>query len=88
MVGKVRSLQFLTSDVAVMHTIGGTIMSGQTDIDPERNSVQVFITRRDDKGKWRVALFTNTRAQYIGRPEQSQELTAEVRNLFLVLLIK
>jgi uncharacterized protein (TIGR02246 family) len=35
LVGKVRSLRFLTSDVAVMHTIGGTVMPGQTNLESE-----------------------------------------------------
>jgi uncharacterized protein (TIGR02246 family) len=43
LVGKVRSVRFLTSDVAVMHAIGGTVMAGQTDLDPERNSVQTLV---------------------------------------------
>ena len=81
LVGKVRSLRFLTPDVAIMHTIGGTIMAGQTDVEPERNSVQVFTAKKDDRGNWRIAAFANIRAQYIGRPEQSQELTEELRSL-------
>lgn len=79
MVGKVGSVRFLTPDVAMMHTIGGTIMADQTDIEPERNSVQVFTVKKDDKGDWHIAAFANIRAQYIGRPEQSQELTEALK---------
>jgi hypothetical protein len=43
LVGKVRSVRFVTSDVAVMHAVGGTVMAGQTDLDPERNSVQTLL---------------------------------------------
>ena len=32
LVGKVRSVRFLTTDVAVMHAVGGTVMPGQTDL--------------------------------------------------------
>jgi uncharacterized protein (TIGR02246 family) len=46
LVGKIRSVRFLTPDVAVMHTVGGTIMAGQTDIEPERNSVQILVAKR------------------------------------------
>jgi uncharacterized protein (TIGR02246 family) len=80
LVGKVRKVRFLTSDVALMHVIGGTIMAGQTDIDPERNSVQTIVAMKDNKGKWRLAAFQNTRAQYFGRPEQAQALTEELRS--------
>ena len=81
LVGKVRRVRFLTSDVAIMHVIGGTIMAGQTDIDPERNSVQTLVSTKDSKGKWRLAAFQNTRAQYFGRPKGAQALTEELRKL-------
>jgi hypothetical protein len=47
---EVRSVRFLTLDVAIMHAVGGTIMPDQTDIEPERNSVQTLIAKKDDKG--------------------------------------
>ena len=56
-------------------------MVDQTDIDPQRNSVQVFTAKKDDKGEWHLASLANLRAQYIGRPEQSQELIRELRSL-------
>ena len=34
---KVKSVRFLTPDVAIMNVVGGTIMAGQTDIEPERS---------------------------------------------------
>jgi uncharacterized protein (TIGR02246 family) len=80
LVGKVRSVRFVASDVAVMHTVGGTVMAGQTDLDPERNSVQTLVAIKRN-GKWSLAAFQNTRAIYIGRPEESQKLTAELRAL-------
>ena len=30
-------MRFGTPDVAVLHAVGGTIMAGQSDIEPERN---------------------------------------------------
>jgi uncharacterized protein (TIGR02246 family) len=80
LVGKVRSVRFLTSDVAVMHAIGGTVMAGQTDLDPERNSVQTLVAVKRN-GKWSLAAFQNTRATYIGRPDESQKLTEELQAL-------
>jgi uncharacterized protein (TIGR02246 family) len=78
LVGKVRSVRFVTSDVAVMHAVGGTVMAGQTDLDPERNSVQTLVAVKRKNGKWRLAAFQNTRAAYIARPEESQKLTEEL----------
>ena len=81
LVGKVRKIRFLTSDIALIHVIGGTIMAGQTDIDPERNSVQTLVATKDNKGEWRLAAFQNARAQYLGRPNEAQALTEELRRL-------
>ena len=80
LVGKARSVRFLTSDIAVMHAIGGTVMAGQTDLDPERNSVQTLVAVKRN-GKWSLAAFQNTRATYIGRPDESQKLTEELQAL-------
>ena len=78
LVGKVRSVRFLISNVAVMHAVGGTVMAGQSDLDPERNSIQTLVAVKRN-GKWRLAAFQNTRATYMGRPEESQKLTEELR---------
>jgi uncharacterized protein (TIGR02246 family) len=76
LVGKVRNVRFLASDVAVMHAVGGTVMAGKIDLDPERNSVQTLVD-----GKWNLTAFQNTRATYVGRPEESQKLTEELQAL-------
>ena len=79
LVGKVRSVRFLTPEVAVMHAVGGTVMGGQIDIEPDRNSVQTLVAVKLTGGEWRLAAFQNTRAMFIGRPEESQALTEELR---------
>jgi uncharacterized protein (TIGR02246 family) len=81
LVGKVRSVRFLTPDIAIMHAVGGTIMAAQTDIEPDRNSIQTLVAMKGSSGKWRLAAFQNTRAQYLGRLEQSQALTEELCRL-------
>jgi uncharacterized protein (TIGR02246 family) len=77
LVGKIRSVRFLTPDVAVMHAVGGTVMAGQSDIDPERNSIHTLVAVKRSP-KWRIAAFQNTRAQYLGRLEALQALTEEL----------
>jgi hypothetical protein len=62
-----------------MHVVGGTIMDGQTDIEPERNSIHTLVVMKGNDDKWHIAAFQNTRAQYIGRPDMSQALTEELR---------
>jgi uncharacterized protein (TIGR02246 family) len=79
LVGKIRDVRFLTPKVAIMHAVGGTVMKGQTDLDPERNSIHTLVLEKGNDERWCVAAFQNTRAQYIGRPEMTNELTKELR---------
>ena len=79
LVGKIRSVRFLNSNVAIMYAVGGTIMAGQSDIEPERNSIHTLVVMKESYDKWRITAFQNTRAQYIGRPEMSHELTEDLR---------
>jgi uncharacterized protein (TIGR02246 family) len=79
LVGKIRDVRFLTPGVAVMHAVGGTIMEGQTDLEPERNSIHTLVLKKGDDDRWCIVTFQNTRAQYIGRPEMKDELTKELR---------
>jgi len=62
LVGKIRNVRFLTPDVAIMHAVGGTIMAGQSDIEPERNSIHTLVVMKESDDKWRIAAFQNTRA--------------------------
>jgi hypothetical protein len=56
---------------------GGTVMAGKSDIEPELNSVHTLVAIKHD-GKWYFTAFQNSRAQFIGRPEESQALTEEL----------
>src|SRR5919198_1210935 len=78
LIGKIRSIRFVTEDVAIMIAVGGTVMAGQSDIDPDRNSVHTLVAVKHDV-KWYFTAFQNSRAQYIGRPEESHALTEELR---------
>jgi hypothetical protein len=74
-------VRFLTPDVAIMHSVGGTILAGQSDIESERNSVHTIVAKKDDvSSQWRIVAFQNTRAQYIGRPDMVQALTEDLQS--------
>ncbi len=79
-VGKVRSVRFLTPDVAVMHAVGGTVPGGQRDLDVQRNSIQTIVAVREDAA-WKIAVFQDSRAWYIGRPKEAEALTEELQQL-------
>jgi uncharacterized protein (TIGR02246 family) len=80
-IGKVRGVRFLTPEVAILRAIVGMVPPGQTDINPAVNAIQVLVATGEADGRWRIALFQNTPAQFHGRPEVSEALTQELRQL-------
>ncbi|TMA07866.1 MAG: SgcJ/EcaC family oxidoreductase, partial [Deltaproteobacteria bacterium] len=76
----VREVRFLSPSVAVLRAVAGMVPPGQSDINPAVNAVQTLVAVRSD-GQWRIALFQNTPAQFHGRPELSEALTKELRQL-------
>jgi uncharacterized protein (TIGR02246 family) len=76
-VTKVRSVTPLGADAVVLHAVVGMVPPGGSQIMPERNSVQTVVAYRAG-ANWSVALFQTTPAQFHGRPELSEALTAEL----------
>jgi uncharacterized protein (TIGR02246 family) len=70
----------LTPELALLGAVVGMVPIGQDDLDPDKNAVQTLVAKRHPEG-WRVALLQNTPAQYHGRPEAAEALTAELRGL-------
>jgi uncharacterized protein (TIGR02246 family) len=68
LIGKIRSIRFIAENVAIM---------------PERNSIHTIVAVKRDNN-WYFTAFQNSRAQYIGRPEESQALTEELRQELLI----
>ena len=77
-VSKVREVRLLTPDVAILRAVVGMVPPGQTDINPAVNAIQSLTAVKRD-GRWQIALFQNTPAQFHGRPELAQQLTEELR---------
>ena len=63
--GRILSVRFLGSDVALVHATGGTIMRGKNMPSPERESIQTLVAVRNGDG-WRFSAFHNTRVRPIG----------------------
>ena len=70
LVGEVNSVRFLSPDVALMHTRGGTVMRGRSRPAPERDSIQTLVAIKRD-GEWRLAAFQNTRVRPMNRNARS-----------------
>jgi uncharacterized protein (TIGR02246 family) len=66
LVGKVRRVGFLSPDVALIHSVGGTVMRGRSQPSPERDSIQTLVAIKR-RGEWRFAAFQNTRLRPMGR---------------------
>jgi uncharacterized protein (TIGR02246 family) len=79
-VAKVRDVRSLASDVGLLRAVVGMVPPGQRDLNPDVNAVQILVAVQADDG-WRIALLQNTPAQYHGRPEEVEALTAELREL-------
>jgi uncharacterized protein (TIGR02246 family) len=77
-VGKVRGVRLLGPEVAVLRAVAGMVPIGKTDLDPNLNTHHTIVAVKRE-GKWRIALFQNTPAQFHGRPELVQKLTEELR---------
>lgn len=74
----VRSVRFLAPDVALLCGVVGMVPPGQSDINPPANAIQNLVAVRVE-GEWRITLFQNTPAAFHGRPDLSEQLTAELR---------
>jgi len=79
-IGKVRSVRFLSPDIALLHAVVGMVPPGKSDINPAVNALQTLVAVSGD-GRWHIAWFQNTPAQFHGRPEASEALSEELRQL-------
>src|SRR5262245_6010950 len=75
-IGIVREVVPLATDVAVLRAVAGVVPAGADDLVPALNSLQRLTAVRRD-GQWRIALYHNTPAQFHGRPELAEQLTAD-----------
>jgi uncharacterized protein (TIGR02246 family) len=76
-VWKVRSVAFLTPDVAILRSVVGMVPPGKDEIEPKVNATQSIVAIRL-VGAWRVRLLQNTPAAFHGRHEEVEKLTEEL----------
>jgi len=77
--GKVRDVRAIGDDAAILRAVAGIVAAGQSDLNPQLNSVQSMTAERRD-GQWRIVHYQNTPAAYHGRPELVVALTDELRD--------
>jgi len=66
-------IRFLGADVALMLSVGGTVMRGKSKPAPERDSIQTLVAIRE-AGAWSFVSFQNTRIRPIGAGAMSAVL--------------
>jgi uncharacterized protein (TIGR02246 family) len=71
-------VRFVDPDVAIVHTLGGTVMPGKSEPTPERDSIQTLVAVRD-AGGWSFVSFQNTRIRPIGAGAVSAPTVARAR---------
>ncbi|MDQ0922244.1 uncharacterized protein (TIGR02246 family) [Pseudarthrobacter sp. W1I19] len=79
-VTKVRSVRPLGPGATLLTAISGLVPPGRTDISPATNAHQTLVAMLED-GVWGIELFQNTPAQFHGRPELVNAMTAELQQL-------
>lgn len=79
-VTKVKGVRFLSQKIAILRAIAGMVPTGQTDINPNVNTHHTLVAVWTEED-WKIALFQNTPAQFHGRPELVEEMSAELRDL-------
>ena len=79
-IAKIREIRFLSPQTAILRAVVGMIPPGKTELNPERNAMQSLVAAYQDNA-WHIALFQNTPARFDGRPELSEALTQELRQL-------
>ena len=71
LLGKIKSIRFITSDVAVVVAIGGSVEADQSVINPERNSIHTIITLMTRV----LHCISKYKSAILGRLEKTEELT-------------
>jgi uncharacterized protein (TIGR02246 family) len=79
-IGKIKEVRFLTRNAGILQAVVGMIPRGQSRLNPATNAIQSLVAEKRN-GKWRIAHFQNTPAQFHGRPELAEALTDELRLL-------
>ncbi|MGG4491887.1 SgcJ/EcaC family oxidoreductase [Metabacillus idriensis] len=74
---KVKNVQLLSSETALLRAIAGMIPPGKSELNPDVNTHHTLVAVKRDN-KWLIQLFQNTPAKFHGRPELIEQMTNEL----------
>lgn len=76
----VNSVKLIAPDAAILRAYSGLVPDGAADLNPKLNA-QHSLTAVKRDGKWAIALFQNTPAQFHMEPERGAAITEALRKL-------
>jgi|UPI00052E98AE uncharacterized protein (TIGR02246 family) len=80
-VAKVREVRRMANgQTLLLRAVAGMWPRGATALEPSLNAVQTMVLSLCD-GVYRIEMFQNTPAAFHGRPEESEKLSVELREL-------
>lgn|SRR5512147_902257 len=79
-VARVRELRTLGSGAVLLRAVAGMVPPNGSAIKPDVNAIQSLVATAED-GAPRIALFQSTPAQFHGRPQLVEQLTAELQRV-------
>ena len=74
----IKDVQFLSTEVAMLRAIAGMIPPEGTELDSNFNAHQTLLAVKEND-EWHIELFQNTPAQFHGRPDLVEHMTAELK---------
>lgn len=80
-VAKIRGVDTIASDAAIVRAVVGMVPPGKKELRTENNAIQRVVAVKRD-GAWKIAQLTNTPARYDGRPDAAKALSAELQAEF------
>ena len=69
----------VSTDVAVLRAIAGMVPPGKTELDPKLNAIHRLVAVHRG-GAYRVAMFQCTPAQFHRRPQDLEQMTADLKS--------
>lgn len=75
----IKSIRPITEDTTILRAIVGMIPPGKTELEPSVNAHQTMVAQKIED-EWKVQLFQNTPAQFLGRPKLVEQMTEELKN--------
>ena len=79
-IAKIRTVRAIGAGIGLLEAVVGMVPPGASHVMPDRNAIQTVVARRDGD-RWCAALFQTTPAEFHGRPDLVEALTAELQDL-------